>query len=100
MPYLKHATQCVMDCFAESEVFNEVAQRWNSNSNWPDLAKRLHALLPDDSPPQVDSKLPWKSPQARLSKSLFPGLMEKEVVQWNEAFAQNAIIVAELGLST
>eukprot|EP00961_Rhodomonas_salina_P080857 1087628-Rhodomonas_salina.1 len=84
MPYLKHATPCVMDCFTELEVFNEVAQQWNPKSNWPGLAKLLHALLPDDSPLPVDSsKLPWKSPQASLSKSLFPGLMEKEVVQWN-----------------
>eukprot|EP00961_Rhodomonas_salina_P217505 2939339-Rhodomonas_salina.1 len=87
MLYLKHATPCVMDCFAESDVFNE---------NWPDLAKLLHALLPDDSPQPADSKLQWKSQQARLSKSLFPGLMEKEVVQWSEAFAQNAIVVHKI----
>eukprot|EP00961_Rhodomonas_salina_P180196 2431956-Rhodomonas_salina.1 len=98
MLYLKHATPFVMDCFTESDVFNEVAQRWNPNSNWPDLAKLLQALLPDDSLQPADSqaKLPWKSQQARLSKSLFPGLMEKEVVQWSEAFAQNTIVVHKI----
>eukprot|EP00961_Rhodomonas_salina_P129417 1743189-Rhodomonas_salina.1 len=35
--------------------------------------KLAHALLPDDSPLPADSKLQWKSLQARLSQSLFPG---------------------------
>eukprot|EP00961_Rhodomonas_salina_P168564 2271928-Rhodomonas_salina.1 len=61
MPYVKYAPQCVLECFTDSEIFNEVAQRWNSTPNWPDLARLLHALLPDDSPPPTDSKLPFKS---------------------------------------